>query len=154
MKKFLSLLIVSMVVLASSCKFIESHNPFGRKAREQALKMQMDSIRIADSLQLATIRLAKEKVIQDSLLLIEAEKAYAAAHKYHIIVGSFLTPDYATAYASYFSGRGYESQIVDMTGGRFKLVSASSYDNIHDAWRALQGYKDTVEYEAWIYVSQ
>ena len=26
--------------------------------------------------------------------------------------------------AAYFSGRGYESQIIDMTGGRFKLVSA------------------------------
>jgi hypothetical protein len=156
MKKTILLLMVGMIFLAPSCQFIKSHNPFGKKARirEQAIKMQMDSIRITDSLNFIAAQQQKERIRQDSLAFVESQKSAESSQKYHIIVGSFLTPDYATAYSAFYSDKGYQSKIVDMTGGRFKLVAASSYDNMHDAWKALKGYRDTVEYEAWIYVSE
>jgi hypothetical protein len=156
MKKTIMLLMVGMIFLTPSCKFVKSHNPFGKKtrAREQAIKMEMDSIRVADSLKYIAAQQLKERIRQDSLAFMESQKAVESSQKYHIIVGSFLTPDYATAYSAFYSDKGYESKIIDMTGGRFKLVAASSFDNMHDAWKALKGYRDTVEYEAWIYVSE
>ncbi len=60
------------------------------------LKAQEDSIRVADSLQKIKERLmAIENAKLDSVRNAEEARLALESNKYNIIVGSFLTPDYA-----------------------------------------------------------
>lgn len=156
MKRKLLLIAALLFLLLPSCDFLKNNNPFNRKSRERAwqlqMQMQIDSIRKVDSLQ--NVEKIRLQAIQDSVIASEATAVNKSNFKYHIIVGSFLTPEYAQAHSDYYARKGYETELIDMTNSRFRLVSASSYSSMPDAWRALQGYRDTVEYGAWIYLKE
>lgn len=153
MKRDLLLITAIISVLMSSCDFFEDNNPFTKKSRERALQMQIDSIRKADSLQ-NVIDEAKRIAEQDSVAAIESLKAYEESFKYYIIVGSFITPEYAQAHSDYYAGRGFQTKIIDKSDSRFRLVSARSCSSMDEAWKELKGYRDTVENGAWIYVKE
>lgn len=117
---------------------------------------RQDSIRVADSLTAVRNRIeAAEKARIDSLNRIEQERlAYEARFRYHIIVGSFITPEYARAFNEQVKKEGYTSQIVRRPGSRFEFVSAEAHENLKRAVERLMQFRDTVAYDAWIYIRQ
>ena len=70
------------------------------------------------------------------------------------ITGSFLTPAYADAWLEHIKGFGYDARIVDMNGGKWQLVSARSFPDLHGAWNALGSIQDNINSEAWVYRKQ
>lgn len=153
MKRLITVLMAVMLLLTPSCKFIKNNNPFGKKAREAvALQQQQEAFRRADSIKVAAAEIAREQELQAELTRIaEQEAAAKAREKYHIIVGSFLTPDYAASWLNHCKEMGYDAKIVSMNGGRWNLVSADSYQTVREAWNALPSFESNFEMGAWIY---
>ncbi len=150
-----------MLLSLSSCKFIERKGWFGKKKREaeqlEILLARQDSIRVADSITLEIEKMqAMEQAHLDAIRAEEeAHLEYEAMLKFHIIVGSFLTPEYADDHQSLYQSMGYyNASIIDGPKGRFNLVSAEAYNNINTAFSRLINFQDTVEFEAWLYIRE
>jgi hypothetical protein len=72
--------------------------------------------------------------------------------RYNIIVGSFITPQYALDYAEFYRKQGYDSRILKVEGSRFELVSAEVHENFSKAVARLKQFQDTVAIDAWMYI--
>ena len=157
MKHFSVVLIILLLLVSPSCKFLRSKGLFNKKAKALAeWEAKQDSIRVADSI----------KQVQEKLLAIEIENARVAAEKkaeeervalenrsrYNIIVGSFITPQYAKDWDEEFKKRGYDSKIIKMEGTRFELVAAERHENFRKAVERLKQFQDTVSIDAWMYI--
>lgn len=150
----LSVLIV--LLLLPSCNFIKKKGWFGTgRAAEAAMQIRLDSIRVADSLRevrAAELAFAREQAIQDSLFRIDEEMDfYDNQFIYHIIVGSFITPEYALDHSDFYNSMGYQTQIFEGVNG-FDLVSAMDLEDYSQSLYQLENFKDTVEIEAWLYI--
>jgi len=155
MRQVAIVLITLLAILSPSCKNIRERGLFGKKAKTlEMLRAQQDSIRVADSLKRAENRLrAIEEARLDSLLQAEQERAdNEARNKYNIVVGSFLTPEFAKAWAEEYRKQGYDTRIVRMDGSQFDLVVAESYDRFSKAMERLNAFQDTVDIDAWLYI--
>jgi len=155
MRQFSIVLITLLLILSPSCKNIRERGLFGKKAKTlEMLRVQQDSIRVADSLKRVENRLrAIEEARLDSLIQAEQERAAKEArNKYNIIVGSFLTPEFAKAWAEEYRKQGYDTRIVRMDGSQFDLVVAESYDRFSKAMERLNAFQDTVDIDAWLYI--
>ncbi len=154
MKKLVPLLILFIAV--TSCKFIEEKGWFKRDADTiAAYQTRMDSIRVADSINkvLEAERMIEQTRLDSIRAIEEIERERLARFKYHIIVGSFKTPEYADLYAEYYREMGYKTEIL-FNEYDFNVVSARAFDNIHEALIQLEQFRDTVELEAWLYVNR
>lgn len=157
MRYLSAILLIVLLAVAPSCKFLKSKGIFGKKDNTlEALRAQQDSIRVADSLRKAQEAiLALENAKQDSIRMEEeAKQADAKKSKYNIIVGSFITPEYAKSFADEFINQGYDTKILKMEGSNFELVSAESHQSISKAISRLKEFHDTVSFDAWIYTLQ
>jgi len=157
MRHFLIVFITALLVLSPSCKNIRERGLFGKKARTlEMLRAQQDSIRVADSLKRVENRLrAIEEARLDSLIQAEQERAaYEARNKYNIVVGSFLTPDFAQAWAEEYRKQGYDSKIIRKDDSQFDLVVAESYDLFPKAVERLNAFQDTVDIDTWLYIKR
>jgi hypothetical protein len=157
MKHFSTLLFVAILILSPSCKNIRERGLFGKKAKAlEMIKAQQDSIRVADSLKRVENRLrAIEEARLDSIRLAEEEKqAYEARNKFNIIVGSFIIPEYANAWAEEYRKRGYDARLIKMDDSKFELVVAESYDRFSKAVERLEQFQDTVDIDTWLYVKK
>jgi cell division protein FtsN len=155
MKKLSLLLLAGILLLTPSCDFMKSINPFGKKAREaEALRQQQEAFRIADSIRVVNETQAEAERARQAELARAAEEEVRAVSGYHVIVGSFLTPAYADAWLEHIRGFGYNAVIVNMNGGKWQLVSAQSFPDLHGAWNALGGIQDKINSEAWVYRNQ
>jgi len=156
--RHLSILILILLIgAAPSCNFIKDKGFFGKKARSlAALLAQQDSIRVADSIRKAQDQLlAIENAKFDSIRLeAEARQASGVTSKYNIIVGSFITPEYARDHAETFRLQGYDTKVIKMEGSDFELVSAESHQSLRKAVSRLQQFQDTVEIDTWIYIRE
>lgn len=155
MRQISIVLITLLLVFFPSCKNIRERGLFGKKAKTlEILRAQQDSIRVADSLKRVENRLrAIEEARLDSLIQAEQERAAnEARNKYNIIVGSFLTPEFAQAWAEEYRKQGYDTRIVRMDGSQFDLVVAESYDRFSKAMERLDAFQDTVDIDAWLYI--
>lgn len=155
MKNLTALILVLMLVALPGCKFFKGKKLFGKKVDTMVVwQARQDSIRVADSIKKVEEHLrAVEEARLDSIRRVEEQKEWDRRHKYNIIVGSFITPQYARDYAEKFRNDGYSDvRIIPMTGGRFELVSAEAHENLGTAITRLQHYQANVEYGAWIYV--
>jgi hypothetical protein len=155
MRHLAAFLLVLALVFMPSCKFFKGKKLFGRKAREmELLKIKQDSIRVADSLkQVQEKLLAMEKARLDSINTAEEQrKAWEIENKYNIIVGSFITPEYARSLAEEYRQKGYNVRILKMEGGRFELVSAEAHSNLNKAIGRLKEFQDNIVTDAWIYI--
>jgi cell division protein FtsN len=152
----LSALLFIVLISLPSCKFIRKKGWFGTGKADALIVMQarQDSIRVADSIKLEVEMMKKiEQARLDSIKMVEAEKLeYESKFKYHIIVGSFLTPEYAENYKNYYISRGYDAKIIPDSRGRFNLVSAEVNESLSKAIQRLKRYQDTVDFESWIFV--
>jgi len=155
MRNLLLVIILVGLVFSMSCKNIRERGLFGKKARSlEMLMAQQDSIRKADSLKRVENRLkAIEEAYLDSLLQAKEEKlANEARNRYNIIVGSFLTPEYATSWAEEYRKQGYDPEVIEPSDSEFDLVVVESYDRYAVAAERQERFRDTVELDAWLYV--
>jgi len=120
------------------------------------LRAQQDSIRVADSLKRVENRIrAMEEARLDSILQAEQVKAtFEARNRFNIIVGSFVTPEFAQAWAVEYRKQGYDTKVIRMPDSKFELVVAESYDRLSKARQRLNQFQDTVDIDSWLYVSK
>jgi hypothetical protein len=153
MRHLSAFLLIVLLVVLPSCKYFKS----GKKDKAMAALMaQQDSIRVADSIRkvqnrllaIETARLDSARKADDDRLALETKL------KYNIIVGSFITPDYAKALAEDYKGRGYDTKIIKMDGSRFELVVAEAHDSFRKAVARLKEFQDTVELDSWMYIKK
>jgi len=156
MKKLI-IILFAISMAFSSCKFVKEKGWFGMKNADtmDAYLRKQDSIHIADSI---NIIIAKQRAIeqarQDSINRAEQERLERLARfKYHIVVGSFITPQFADEWSVYYNSIGYGTEILK-AGNEFNLVSARKYDNMKDAVMDLERFKDTVQVDAWVYIDE
>lgn len=156
MRHLITILFLLFLVLFPSCKNIRERGLFGKKAKTlEMLKAEQTRIRVADSLKRIENRLkAIEEAHLDSLRLAaeEEQAAFEAINKFNIVVGSFITPEYAQAWAEEYRKQGYDTRIIKMTGSRFELVVAESYDRFSKAVERLNEFQTTVDIDSWLYV--
>lgn len=144
-----------LITMTPSCRNIKEKGLFGRKAKAlEILLAQQDSIRVADSLRKVQIRLkAIEEARLDSIRAAEEERRmWEARLKYNIIVGAFITPEYAQAWMNEYKEMGYDPVIIKPEGSRFELVAAESHERFSSAVQRLEQFHDTVNIDAWLYV--
>mgnify|MGYP004701165041 CR=1 FL=1 len=139
-----------------SCKYAKKKGWFGGKKADTLAVWQarQDSIRVADSLTLVReLAAASEKARLDEINRVEQERlAYEARFKYHIIVGSFITPEYARAFQAEMSKAGYNSKILQKPDSKFEFITAESHESLRKAVDRLVQFRDTVAVDAWIYI--
>lgn len=149
--------LILLLGVAPSCNFFKNKGIFGKKAKTLAtLLAQQDSIRVADSIRKVQDQiLANENAKLDSLRLEEEARQLAAqTSKYNIIVGSFITPEYANGHAETYRLQGYDTKVIKMKGSSFELVAAESHNSLRKAISRLEQFQDTVEIDAWIYIRE
>jgi hypothetical protein len=151
MRQLAAFFVIILLVALPACK----NGLFGKKAKAlAALQVKQDSIRVADSLKKVQAHLmALEQARVDSLAKIEQERlAWESKNRYNIIVGSFITPEYARIYSSDLMKKGYNTKIIKLEGTQFEMVSAESHENFGTAVSRLKQFQDTVAYDAWLYI--
>jgi cell division protein FtsN len=134
---------------------MKSINPFGKKAREaEALRQQQEAFRVADSIRVANEAQAEAERLRQASLAAEAQKEAEAMSGYHVIVGSFLTPAYADSWLEHIKGFGYDATVIETDDGRWQLISAQSFSDLHAAWNAIDRIQNNINSEAWVYRKQ
>jgi hypothetical protein len=157
MRKLSIILFIGLLIILPSCKYFRSSRLFGKKARTLAiLKAQEDSIRVADSLQKVTDQL---KAIENAKLesvrkANEIQLGTESRYKYNIIVGSFITPEYAKGMTEEYRKQGYDPKIIKMEESKFELVSVEAFDSFTKAISRLKQIQDTLQLEAWMYIKK
>lgn len=145
-----------ILVLTPSCKWLKEKGIIGKKEKRElaALLARQDSIRVADSIKRAQDRLlAIEMARLDSVRLADEEKVRLAnENRYNIIVGSFITPEYARSFSDEFRSRGYNVKILKLEGTQFEMVAAEGHKNFRTAVERLRQFQDTVAFDAWLYI--
>ena len=157
MRHLSAFILIVLIVVLPSCKFFKGRGLFGKKANTMAVwQARQDSIRVADSIRKIQDELmAAEKAKIDAARKAEEERvAKEAKFKYNIIVGSFITPQYAIELSDIYKKQGYEPRIIKMKGSRFELVSAEAHDSFRKAFNRLKEFQDTIEIDAWMYIYQ
>ena len=140
---------ISVAVLLSSCQQKKKSTVYDYTQPVRDSAAIADSIRQVEAVELAY---AIEQLRLDSIALAEeAAILEQESYKYHIIVGSFITPEYAYECSSYYTSMGYYTNIYPAENG-FDLVSAMDLDDYSEAQKMLSRFQDTVNYESWIYI--
>lgn len=154
MRYISAFILVILLVITPSCKFLRKMKIFRKKADIAAVwQAKQDSIRVADSIKQVQAKLMEmENARLDSIRAAEEQKALANKSRYNIIVGSFITPEYARDYVEVYRQRGYDPQIISVEGSKFELVAAEAHENFRTALKRLEQFQDTVEFEAWMYI--
>ena len=151
------ILLIGLLIVLPSCKYFKGGGLFGKKARIMAImKAQEDSIRVANSMQKVKDHLMGiENAKLDSARKADEERlAFESKHKYNIIVGSFITPEYAKGLCEGYRKQGYDPQILKMERSRFELVSIEAHDSFRKAFSRLKKFQDTVQFESWMYIKK
>ena len=155
MRHLSPIVLIMLLVVLPSCKFFKGRGLFGKKANTVAIwQARQDSTRVADSLSKVQDRLmAIENAKTDSVNKADEERqSWESKYKYNIIVGSFITPEYAKGLAEVYRKQGYDTRIIKMVGSRFELVSAEGHASFRKGVARLNEFQDTVELDAWMYI--
>jgi hypothetical protein len=153
MRNLSAVILIVLLASFSSCKFFKGD----KEDKAMALLLaQQDSIRVADSLRNAQEALmAIENARLDAERRAEEEKReWELQFKYNIIVGSFITPEYAKDLSEDYKNKGYDTRIIRMEGSRFELVSAEAHASFRKAVERLKEFQDTVNFESWLYINK
>ena len=124
MRQLAAFVLIMMLVVFPSCKFLREKGFIGRKADTMAVwKVKHDSIRVADSIRKVQDRLrAIETARLDSINRIDKERIeWENKYKYNIILGSFITPEYARSFSTSLSQKGYKTRIIKLEGTKFEM---------------------------------
>lgn len=140
-----------IVVFSTSCDM------FGKKKREEQARIEAqrkkDSIakakKLAEAAKLKKIK--EEQARKDSIK--KAEEARRKLYKYHIIVGSFKTPKYATAYNDFIGKKGYQTEMLT-NSYNFQMVSIGAFKSWREAVVELNKAREAIEPTSWIYIRE
>jgi Fe-S oxidoreductase len=146
---------IILLVVFPSCKFLREKGLIGRKADTMAVwQTKQDSIRVIDSVRKVQDRLlAIENARLDSVRKSDQEKSeWESKYRYNIIVGSYITPEYARTLSSDLSKKGYKTRILKLEGTNFEMVSAEAHENFRTAVARLKQFQDTVAFDSWMYI--
>lgn len=154
MRHLLGFIVIVLLVATPSCKYFKSSKKAKNAIAMAALKAKQDSTRVADSIRLEQARLLEIENARAEADRLAEEQRLALETKYNIIVGSFITPQYAVALNEEYIKMGYKSQIVKMEGGRFDLVAAEGHKSFRKAVERLKEFQDTVQPDAWMYIKK
>jgi hypothetical protein len=155
MRQLVAFGLIMLLVVLPSCKFLREKGLIGRKADTMAVwQARQDSRRIADSVRKVQDRLlAIESARLDSIRVADQEKQdWESRYRYNIIVGSFITPEYARTLSADLSQKGYKTRILKLEGTVFEMVSAEAHENFRTAVSRLKEFQDTVAFDAWMYI--
>jgi hypothetical protein len=155
MKNIIVFLVIMILVLTPSCKWLREKGLIGRKADTMIVwKMKQENLRKEDSIRKVQDRLlAIEKARLDSLNNADLQRSeWEGRYRYNIIIGSFITPEYARKYSAEFTAKGYNIRIIKLEGTQFEMISAEAHENFGDAVARLKQFQDTVAYDSWLYI--
>jgi hypothetical protein len=155
MKHLIVFLVIMTLVLTPSCKWLKEKGLFGRKADTMAVwKIKQENLRVADSIRKVQQRLlAAEQARLDSMNAADLQRSeWESKYRYNIIIGSFITPEYARSYSAEFASRGYQTRIIKLEGTQFEMVSAEAHQDFRKAVERLKQFQDTVAYDSWMYI--
>jgi len=140
-----------IVVFSSGC------NMFGKKKREEQARIEAqqkkDSIATAQK-KAKALQIKKQKEEQakkDSIK--KAEEARRKLYKFHVIVGSFKTPQYATAYNDLIGKKGYQTELLT-NSYNFQMVSIGAFKSWREAVIELNKAREAIEPTSWIYIRE
>ncbi|MBN2861608.1 MAG: hypothetical protein JXN62_00510 [Bacteroidales bacterium] len=155
MKNISAFLFLILILTLPSCKFFKGKKLFGKKDDVMSeWLVKQDSIRVADSIRAVQDHLlALENARLDSIRAVD-EARRALESQYNIIVGSFITPEYARECLNEYRNMGYDAKIIQAEGSGFEFVSAESHSGLGRALARLAQFQDTVQIEAWIYTKR
>jgi hypothetical protein len=155
MKQLVIFVVIMLLVLSPSCKFLREKGLIGRRADTMAVWLaRQDSLRVVDSILKVQARLqAIENDRLDSIKKIEQERAdFESKYRFNIILGSFITPVYARNFSADLSKKGYKTRIIKLEGTKFEMVSAEAHESFRTATARLKQFQDTVSNDAWLYM--
>ena len=155
--KHLSLVVlIVLIVMFPSCNFLREKGLIGKKKSLAKMMAVRDSIRVADSIKLVHEKLmAIENAKLDSLRKVEEDRlALEAKFKYNLIVGSFLTPEYAKDLSEEYRKQGYDPQIIKVDDSKFEFVAAEAHNSFNKAVTRLREFQDTVQIDTWMYIKK
>lgn len=155
MKKLICFAVIILLILTPSCKWLREKGFLGKRADTMVVwKAKQDSLRVADSIkQIQDKLMAIEKARLDSINLADGQrKEWESKYRYNIIVGSFITPEYARKYAAEFDAKGYKTRLLKLEGTQFEMVSAEAHESFSTAVKRLNEFQDTVVIDAWLYI--
>jgi len=153
--KNLIIFIILLMLPFTSCRWLKEKGIFGRKADTMAVwKARQDSLRVADSLKAVQERIDLENQRLEAERLAEQQKLeWARKYKYNIIVGSFVTPEYASRLLEKYKSQGYpDARLIPLEGTRFEMVAVEAHEKLGTAVKRLEQFRDTVAFDSWIYV--
>lgn len=155
MKHIIVFLVIMLLVLTPSCKWLREKGLLGRKADTMVVwKMKQENLRKEDSIRKVQDKLlAIEKARLDSLNAADNNiKEWESQFRYNIVIGSFITPEYARKYSAEFASKGYNTRIIKLEGTQFEMVSAEAHESLGKAVARLKQFQDTVAYDSWLYI--
>jgi cell division protein FtsN len=154
MQKFI-ITALAAILLAGGCDFIEKVNPFSKKEDTMSEYLQReDSIRRAELLRTQQMEARRrEQALADSIRRAqEAEAAEAkATGRYHLIVGAFKTPAYASDFYDKIRSQGNDSRII-MADNDFHLVTIKSFNDYRTAVNEWIRIRAEGEHLVWLYI--
>lgn len=154
MRHLLAALLLVLLVIMPSCKYFGGKGS-ARKKTEAAMLARLDSIRVADSIRkVQNDLLAIENANLEAARAAEEKAATEAKFKYNIIVGSFITPEYAKSLSEEYKKQGYDPRIIKVEGSRFELVAAESHEIFRKAVYRLKEFQDTIQIDSWLYIKK
>ena len=155
MRHLSAIILIVLLVILPSCKFFKGGRLFGKKQKALVeLLARQDSIRVADSIRKVQDQLLALEIARIDSLKKSEEVKLAIESKYNIIVGSFITPEYAKGFAEEYRKLGYDAQILKMEGTSFELVAAEGHKSFSTAVTRLNAFQDTVTIDAWMYIKK
>jgi len=155
MRHLSAIVFIVLLVILPSCKFFKGGRLFGKKQKAQVeLLARQDSIRVADSIRKVQDQLLALEIARIDSLKKSEEVKLAIESKYNIIVGSFITPEYAKGFVEEYRKLGYDAKILKMEGTSFELVAAEGHKSFNTAVTRLNAFQDTVTIDAWLYIKK
>lgn len=155
MRQLAVFVLIMLLVVLPACKFLREKGLLGRKTDTMAVwQAKLNNMKIADSIRKVQDRLlALENAKLDSIKNSDQEReVWESKFRYNIILGSFVTPEYARSFSDDLSKKGYKTKIIKLEGTKFEMVSAEAHDSFGNAVSRLNQFHDTVSIDAWIYV--
>jgi len=149
-KTTLFMLIMVTALSLSSCDWFRARlgMPTSAELLEMKEKARQDSI-AREQLRWEE---AQQRHIQDSILRAQALKQ-PEMRRYHVVFGCFMVEGNAKRMMDKLAKDGYEPIELQFKSG-YKVVSAASYNNLQEAYSAmnrLMGSVPFAPYDIWIY---
>jgi hypothetical protein len=154
MRHLSALILIVLLAIMPSCKYFGGKGSAKKKA-EAALMARYDSTRVADSIRkVQADLLALENANLEAARIADEKSAFDAKFKYNIIVGSFITPEYAKNLFEEYKKQGYDPRIIKVEGSKFELVAAESHESFRKAANRLKEFQDTIQVDSWMYIKK